>query len=300
MSKKKFNHLKSTLADIAHLESRLVILQKKGNEPYKTRSVELTKQISSLSKRQIELEQSLHSIEQKVDKTEDTQKKIQEKLQSANSIIEETASEMAILEADHFDGRTWKTILDQHNREVGFLEDGKEIVPEGKYNMTIFLTTLGFFSIGGFFSELLEIDQGLPIIGLIILVFIGMYFDKWKYEFRNFNIDKKISQLDSEIGKYHGPNLDKYLQLKDKKERTKSTARNLRRDIKNLIQLPHNINPLQDDISSNLTNLNQSKSELETLEQNQVRIIGKLEKRIESAWASIKELIPYSDKLETL
>ena len=130
---------------------------------------------------------------------------------------------------------------------------------------------------------------GMPFLGISV----GDYLAKRG----NTKIELKVSSLIDENNQKYGDVFDELAYLERQKKDIQSKINILRDDKVRVSKLPTEIYDLDDQIDD-LTNMIKEKTEkLEELNDTQQKKIKKIEDQVASAWLSIKDLIPYSDKI---
>ena len=338
MSKKNFQHLKSTLADIQNMERKLsklrvIEVQAKLEKEILYLKSECGKQESLIRKYKKEEDQNEEKLDaNKID------------LEDSRDKVEKSKKEISKLENEHLDGENWKIFETQNKddklrematHQVEMDDDGFAKNDFWPYVFVFIGILIGLVLLygGGYTYQCnngeeisaFDIDDGtddcadgddefksaeeyrntgyemFACCGIpFLLMIIGITLDQWLGKKTNLNIEAEQKSLIEEFDTKFGTimkNLNRHEQVV---EHQTYRIERLEREGEQLREIPKKLNDTKSTLSKYTNHLMKNKKELQELKEDHNKKIKTLEEEISSAYSSIKDLIPYSDKLKDL
>ena len=304
MSKTQFEHLKSTLEKISHLNHEY------GELDLLTREKEYKKAKGSAEKRKKDITSELAKIKNALPGKESKIKANLESISKLNSELVEIKKEKRALENVHYDGLPWEDFKKFHRQKINILEDRKISESlEDSNDLMRNIYFLFFFIIGislGLWSDEIIIDRlglneglsdtffALCCLGTPVLFLgLGAWFDEWRSKRINQQISNKVEhtkQLYSEENMHADRNMRGIVTKINNRHKK---IDNFELEITNLEELDNSKKTQE----NNLVKVNKLLLNLENDKQEIDNVRADYESRIEDLSNSIKHLMPHGDRL---
>lgn len=370
MSKKNFQHLKSTLADIRnkeHMLSQLRVSADKSEESiespmslfdfpsekenlsldsssYKGQVKLLEKEILHLNSECERHEILIRTYEKEVDQINEKLDANRIELEDSRDKVEMAKKEISKLEDEHLDGENWKIFKTQNKddklrematHQVEMDDDGFAKNDFWPYVFVFIgiLIGLGLMFGGGYTYQCnngeeisaFDIDDGtddcadgddefksaeeyrnepyemFACCGIpFLLMIIGILLDARLGKKTNLKIEAEQKSVIEEFGTKYGTTMKNLNRHEQVVEHQTYRIDRLEREGEQLREIPQKLKDCKFILSKYTNNLNQNKKELQELKEGHNKKIKTLEEEISSAYSSIRDLIPYSDKVKDL